>query len=109
MDRRLSEALNRLSKQIDTVHKVEASYLSLEAASKSHFATLLLAAEGKTVSEREAQVYASEEWKLFAKGLAEAEASFHRERARLELYTKGYDAEHLSYKMQGTAIQRGAG
>lgn len=70
-------------------------------------AQLFLKADGKNVAEKEAQVYASQDWIDFSRGLAEAQSKYNHERRRYELRIKAYDAEHLTMKVEAPVIKRG--
>lgn len=106
MDRRLEERLEKLSDQIDKLRKVEAVFLELEATKKPLYSQLFLKADGKSVADREAFAYSSDDWRDFAAGLVEAESAFNHERRRYELQLKAYDAEHLTLKTETPIIKR---
>ncbi len=106
MDSRLETRLKRLEGQINFLRQVEEKFFELEAHKKSLAAELFLASKGKNVAEREALAYASQQWKDFAIGLARSESSYNNEKRRYELQLKAYDAEHLTFKIEESAIKR---
>lgn len=108
MDARLKGRLDKLDEQIDRLRSAEMAYLTLEANRKVLAAQLYLKAEGKNVAEKEASVYASQDWIAFSNGLVQAETTFNHERRRYELQLKAYDAEHLTLKTETPAIRRQA-
>lgn len=108
MDSRLEERLTKVSVQIDKLRETERVFLTLEANRKVMAAQLYLRAEGKSVAEKEANVYASESWTAFIAGHVEAESAYNHERRRYELMLKAYDAEHLTLKTETPAIRRQA-
>jgi len=108
MDDRLYKRLEKLEEQIETLRDAEKQFLALDAHKKVLAAQLFLKADGKNVAEREASVYASDDWIVFSKGHVEAESSYNHERRRYELRLKAYDAEHLTLKTEAPAIKRQA-
>lgn len=106
MDQRLNERLEKLADQIDKLRDAEKVFLELDAHKKVLAAQLYLKAEGKSVAEKEALVYASGDWVNFSIGLVEAESAFNHERRRYELQLKAYDAEHLTLKTEVPVIRR---
>jgi hypothetical protein len=105
MDERLRDRLVKISHQIDRLKAVEEPWLNLKASKESEFGLLYLSTTG-SVAEREAKVYTSSEWTDFSKALVQAEVQFNRERRMLDLQLKAYDAEHLSFKIDHSAIAR---
>ena len=106
MDDHLYERLKKIEEQVERLEKIEKQYLYLDAHKKIMFSSLFLEAEGKSVAEREAFVYASDKWKNFIDGAVEAETQYLREKRLLELKLKAYDAAHLTFKVEGAAIKR---
>lgn len=107
MDSQLEERLKLWHKQIDTLSGIEETYLTLEATEKSLFGKLFLKAEGKSVAEREAVAYSSEDWETFKKALAHSKSRYLTEKRNLELKIKAYEATYLSYKIENEAIKKG--
>lgn len=106
MDDRLKQRLTRLEAQIDKLRMAEREFLSLEAHRKVLAAQMFIKAEGKNVAEREAHVYAGQDWISFSNAHVEAESAFNHERRRYELQLKAYDAEHLTLKTEAPVIKR---
>lgn len=106
MDQRLADKLNSISEQIDVLRPLESAYLELEAHRKVLFAQLFLKTDGKNITERESQVYASADWMNFIAGLTQAETDLNHARRVYELTLKAYDAEHLTLKTEVPAIRR---
>lgn len=106
MDKRLGERLKKIEDQIDVLNVAERDFLNLEAQKDVLYAELFRKAEGKSVADKEACVCASQAWRDFARGLAETQAEFHRQRRWYELRLKAYDAEHLTYKIENAAVLR---
>lgn len=108
MDLRLNKRLMDIEGHLETLKTAESAFLYLEAHRKVLAAQLFLKAEGKSVAEREAQVYASKDWVNFSSGHAEAEASFNHQRRMHELLLKKYDGAHLTLKTESPVIKRQA-
>ena len=108
MDRRLADRLNEIDSQLEKLRQCEMHFLDLEAHRKVLAAQLFIKADGRSVAEREAQVYSSQEWIDFSGGHAQAETEFNHERRRYELLLKAYDAEHLTLKTETPVIRRQA-
>lgn len=106
MDKGLQERLARIDKQIESLYGAEEKYLSLDAAKEHVLAVLTVAASGSSEAAKKTQALATLDWKLFKEGLALAEASFHKEKHRLELRFKSYDAAHLSLKVESDTIKK---
>lgn len=100
MEIQLKEALSRWSSQIDKLRDVEEKYFSLEASEKAFFHTLFAKATGKTIMDRECEVYRSSEWKRFSEGLALSRAEFNYEKRVLEIKIKAFDAAYLGAKQE---------
>lgn len=109
MDKKLLDRLNKIDTHIRDLKEIESRCLELEASEKTLYAQLFLKAEGKSVAEREARVYASDEWVEFTRALVEAKTEYNYGRRLLDLKMKAYDGEHLTYKVETSAIQRGVG
>jgi hypothetical protein len=106
MDARLDERLISIADQIDELREAERAFLNLEAHRKVLAAQLYLKADGKNVAEKEANVYASQDWRDFMKGHVAAETAYNHERRMYELKLKAYDAEHLTLKTETPVIRR---
>lgn len=106
MDALLKSRLAAWEEQIHKINASEVTFLGLEAVDKSLHAHLFLEAKGGTVAEREAKAYDNEEWRTFAKGLAEAKAVFNHDRRLLELRQKELEAEYLHLKQSHDFIKR---
>ena len=107
MDRQLSDRLQAIAKQIEVLRGAEEAFLNLDASKKTLLAQLFLGAEGSSVMEREMKAHAHPTWVQFMKGLAESETVYNREKRRLELMFKAYDAAHLSFKIENQSITKG--
>lgn len=110
MDSRLKARLIKISAQIEMLYKVESAFLTIDGAKDHQLAVLMASAPPSASSEaaRASWAKATPEWITFRKTLAQSEAAFHREKHRLELCLKAYDAEHLSFKIEESSIRRGA-
>ena len=106
IDENLIKRLQFIDKQIESLRKIEAEFLYLEAHKKIMYSTIYQKAEGKNVAEKEANTYASQEWIDFIDGHAEKEAAYNYERRMYELRLKAYDAAHLTLKTETPAISR---
>lgn len=106
MDPRLEERLRRWHDQLEVLKGIEETFMDLQASEKPFYSELFLKAEGKSIAEREANVYASDEWKTFSVGLAKAHSSYNHERRTLELKIKAFDAEYLGAKHEADAIRK---
>lgn len=109
MDDRLKKRLLKIEEQIDILKGAESLFLQLEAHRKVLFSQLFLKAMGKSVAEKEALAYASDEWIDFSKGHAEAESALNHERRWYELRMKAFDSEYITFKLEAPAIKRSGG
>jgi hypothetical protein len=109
MDPGLKSHLANAETQIEALYKAEEDYLTLKAARDTKWAILYGKMAKGTVEDKKSWVNSHPEWEQFAKGLALAEASFHREKHRYEIRIKYCDAAHLSLKVEKLAIERGVG
>lgn len=103
----VAERLNKARELNKRKKSIERVYRLAEAGEKSFFAQLFLRAEGKSVKEREYKVYASEEWKSYARSLAEAETEFNWIRLELEIQMSGVIGE-MSGAKHSRALDEGA-
>lgn len=108
MDRELATRLNNLNEQNARLKDIEYAYQSAEATRKTNFAQLFLAAEGKSVAEREYNVYASPEWIAFAKALAGYETDYNYEKRRFDILFNAFYAELNTLKLEGKVPRVGA-
>lgn len=106
MDKRLHDRLKKIENSIDDLRIKERRFLELSAHEKVLYAMLYLKSSGSNIEERKAKVYASDDWKDFVSGHAEAETEYHESRRRYELRLKAYDAEHLTLKTETPVIKR---
>lgn len=106
IDDRLLRRLDIIEKYLATLTDAEETYLELEANRKITWAQLYLKTAGKNVAEREAMVYASDDWRDFMAGHVSAESKFNHAKREYELRLKAYDACHLSVKNELPAIKR---
>lgn len=103
MDTRLKERLDKWHAAIEELHLIEGKYLELDASEKAFFSTLFIKTQGKSVAEREHQTYASHEWKEFQAGLVHAKLEFNKAIRLLELKKQAFQAEYLTFKLEGDA------
>lgn len=107
IDQLLRDSLVRIYNQIEQLSKTENTHANLSATEKVLFAELFLKTEHtKNLETRKNEVYASKDWRDFAKGLAVAESDRNKERRKYELLLKVFDAEYLSFKIDHSAINR---
>lgn len=106
MDQRLKDQLDKIDKHIKKLFTIEKQFLYLDGTKKSLLAELTRKAEGKSHAERESIALSMGDWKDFAKGLAEKEAEFNREKRRYELLMKAMDCEYATYKIEAQVIKR---
>lgn len=106
IDATLERALTNIERQIESLHAVEAIYLELESSKKPLLSNLTLAAQGKSHAERLDIAQSSNDYQLLCKTTADKEAAYNRERRRYDLLLKAYDAYHLTYKIEESAIRR---
>lgn len=109
MDSRLKERLEKLATRIEKLKSIEREALFLDAHKKVMFSQLYLKAHGKNVAEKEANVYASQEWIEFINGYVEAQTAYNEAKRLYELNMNAYLAEHATYKVEASAIQKGVG
>lgn len=107
MDDKLNQRLQSWYRQVEKITNVEQRYFELDAQEKSLYSQLFLKAEAKTVAEKEALAYASEDWINYKKGLAELKSGYNREKRILDVRQKAYEAEYLTYKIEADAVKRG--
>lgn len=105
-DHRLRERLDDWEKHLRVLKEIEEQFLTLQASEKSYFGELFISVFGKSVAEREHQVYASTSWKQFSKGLSIAHSKYNHEKRLLELKIKAYEAEYLTMKLEAEAIRK---
>lgn len=106
MDARLYKRLKRIEEHLETLWITEKEFLYLDAHKKVLFAELYRSVDGKSVADKEAAAYASDDWRDFIRGLSEKEAQYNAEKRRYELLIKAYDAEHLTLKTEHPVINR---
>lgn len=107
MDDKLYAKLDSWHKQIEKLEEIETVCLSLEASEKSIWAKLFLGSvTGKNVAEKEAMAYSHLDWVDFQNGLVAARVRLNKEKRILELKQAAYNAEYLTSKLHGEAIQR---
>lgn len=105
MDSKLRARLEKLEEQHHVLCPIVEMLKELEANEKPLFSKLFLQTKG-TVAEREAMVYASEDWVNFSRGLNDVKAQFINEQRWFEIRQKAYDAEHLTLKTEVPVIRR---
>lgn len=106
MDSILAERLNALTKQNQVLREEEQIFLSLEANRKPMLASLLIKAEAKSFSDREAIALASPAWKDFMQGLVEAEVRLNYAKRKYEILDKAFLADYSSMKIDSRSIGR---
>lgn len=106
MDDRLLDRLFKINEQIDRLKGLEKTFLTLAAHEKVLYSKLYLNTIGANVEIRKALVYSTQDWINFSLGLADAETNYLESKRRYELSLKAYDAEHLSFKSEISAIKR---
>jgi len=84
----------------------EVHYRKLDAGKKPFFAQLFLNTEGKSVAEREYKVYASQDWKAYADGLAEAETEYNYRDLELQIQLNAYYGELNTFKQADRVLDR---
>lgn len=109
MDDKLKERLLKISNQIQSLYEAEETFLTLDAAKDHKIAKMVQEAPKELTSEvsKVSWVKSQIDWYHFRVSLAQAEAEFHKQKHLLDLKFKAYDAEHLTYKVEETAIKRG--
>lgn len=106
MDQALGKRLEKIEEQIGVVYDAEENYLTLEAAEEHIKANLIAKSGGTSQAARQTSAEATQEWAEFSKTLAVAKAIFHREKHTLDLKTKAFDAEYITFKIENQAITR---
>jgi len=106
VDPQCAKRLAAWHEHIDALEKVEDKYLVLKASEKNMFAAILLRMEGSTVSEREAKVRVSDEWRAFSEGFVVAHVAFLKSKRQLDLKIKAYELFYHRYKMEGNAVRQ---
>ncbi len=106
MDQLLDERLRKWHEAILALEGVERVFLSLESNEKPLYSSLFLESLGKTVAEREANVYVEPKWHIFQKGLVESKVSYLKEKRLLELNQAAFQSAYLGVKVSGEAIQK---
>jgi len=103
----LEPSIDALGAQNTLVGKVRNDYLTMEAERKHFEAKLVKAAEGKSQAEKLTNAHATEEWLVFHKKLARAEAIYEFEKFKLEILDKEFQALYLQMKLDEKQIRRG--
>lgn len=106
MDFRLRDKLSKLDEHISKLFHIEHDYLQLEGSKKGLLASLTIKALGKSHAEKETYALASQDWKDLIVGIALKEAEYNRDKRRLELLFKAFDAEYSSMKIEAQAIRK---
>lgn len=106
MDSRLEARLRKLEAQILKMREAESVFHKLEAHSDVLFSQLFDKLKQGSIAEREAKVYASQDWIDFAAGLAQSKTDYNHERRMHELQLKAFDSEYITYKVEESAIRR---
>lgn len=106
MDPRLQARLESWHAQIALLEVAEKDYLTLEANEKPLWSSLFLEATGKTVSDREAQVYSNPIWRDFQIGLVAANVECNKQKRILELKQAAFNSTYLHSKNESEAVLR---
>lgn len=106
MDDRLLKRINRAEDQSKDLREAERKALGLEGNEKAMYSQLFIKADGKTVEERKANAYASEDWKNFVGGLVEAQVERNYAKRLYDLRVKAIDCEYLTMKTESPIINR---
>ncbi len=108
MDVRLNKKLMDIEKHLDRLRLTEEAFLFLEAHSEVLPAQLFVKAEGRSIADKEAQVYSSQAWIDFSRAHAQAKSDFNHARRQYELLLKKFDGAYLSLKTETPVIRRQA-
>ena len=106
MDQGLKNRLIKIDEQINRLYEAESKYLSLEAVKEHKLAVITSQSEGASLVAKKTIALATEEFRAFKASLALAEAEFHKEKHKLELTLKAFDAAYLSLKVESPVINR---
>lgn len=106
MDSGLKERLSLIDKQIEKLFHVEREFFLLEGSEKSFLASLTIKSLESSHAAKQNEALASAEWESFSDGMASHKSEYLREKRKLELLIKAFDAEYLTYKVENRVIQR---
>lgn len=108
MDSGLKDRLKKIRDQIDQLHNAEEIYLTLESAKEHKLSRLQVSAPDILSSEAAKKSWAqgTSEWAEFRKGLATAEADFHKEKHLLDLMNSAFQAEYLAAKVEYDLVKK---
>ena len=98
MDKELQTRLKKWHDHLEELELTERKHYELEASEKSMFAMIFNAKSGKTIAEREHLTYMDDDWAAFQQGLAYSRANYNKERRKLDLLIKAFDAAYLHLK-----------
>jgi hypothetical protein len=106
MDAALKKCLRILDDQIHKLSIKEHEYLFQSAQKDILYSELFREATGKSVADRQAEVYSHPRWLDFMTTLTTSHVEFNEERRTYEIFLKAFDAEYLSLKIDSAAIKR---
>ncbi len=106
MDDKLRKRLIKIDEQISKLYEAEEKYLTLEAVKEHILAVYVSEAQGPSETAKKTIALARVDFRAFKESLALAEAGFHREKHKLELVLKAFDAAYLSLKLEVPVINR---
>ena len=109
MDAKLKEHLKKWSEQIEILKRAALTYKQLKGSEDTLEAmlTLKVVTENKiTITEKKLLAKSSKDWEDFQAGLAVAEVEYNREKNRLDLLKKVFDAEYLDCKQEFEVIHK---
>jgi len=106
MDQKLKDQLDEWYKLVEVLSQKERVYFELEGNEKVLYSKLFLNAEGKTVADKEAEVYSSEDWIDFQVGKNIAKVDFLKHKRFLDVTQASYQAEYLQCKQDYDSIRK---
>jgi len=104
----LSEIIDKLDRQNDTLGIARNAYLAKESERKHFEATLIQAASGKSHAEKTVNAQALPEYARFQKDLARLEAVFEFQKLKFEVLDKEFQAQYLQAKQDAPVIRKGS-
>ena len=107
LDPRLQEQLDNWERHLEVVDFCERKFFFLEATKKPLNGMLFIKESGKNISEREAKVNSSDEWKVFEEGYWAARNEYNSSLRKKELLMKSFDAAYLQFKREADYLNRG--
>lgn len=105
MDANLLSRLSDLNAQNDFLHQAEGEFRLQDAKKKTIESDIYLITVGGNVAERQAKVFANEDYASFMKELAQKETAYNHEKRRYDILLNAYFGELAQYKKEMDLIK----